>query len=265
MVQYVRQSIRRYGGRDVNYGRRWAAEQIGAPGETSADVSSDIKETKTGGLKAKDSPIMKAVTIIATVLTLGQLLIAFVNFRASSQKNEQDTQLSKAEFDRDMLRLALDKWSELKANEDLRTVFRQIDAGLPQSEARKSMEYMLQAASPPGPKGDAEIISAQQSYTDKNVAAPVVVFIHYSEQATEACASRVAEKLRLQGIVARVERQPENTGSSRVDYFNGDKNGADILKTKLDPILGFPLDLKGHEERNPRNIYGLWLDKCDVA
>jgi len=248
-------------------GERGQQTKLGAPGETSADVGSDIKETKTRGLDAKDSPIMKAVTIIATVLTLGQLLIAFVNSRASSQKNEQDTQLSKAEFDRDMLRLALDKWSELKASEDLRTVFRQIDAGLPESEARKSMEYMLQAASPPGPKGDAEVITAQQSYTDKNVAAPVVLFIHYSEQATEACASRVAEKVRLQGIVARVEQQPEHTGASRVDYFNGDKNGADILKKKLDPILGFPLDVKGHEGKNPKNInvYGLWLDKCDVA
>lgn len=261
--------------RNANIGGKEATEIRSAAG----------RENKEGEKRTK-----KFVTVIATVITIGQLVVAIVTLMGVREKNAADDALSrqehkenvdKSQFDekmredaaeRDLLRIVLDKLPELQKPEstDLRRAFSQVSGDLPSSPAGKTLNSIILNTVPAGAPGRQELASLEEGLAAKHVGLksanlPIVVFIHYLNRNEKECAGQVAEILKAQGIVARVDAGPRPTGETHIDYYNGDEPTASGLAKILAPILKIAPKLKAKSSEEAKNYFGLWLKECSVA
>ena len=232
--------------------------------------------------EASDDRLKNFISIFGTALVAGQLIVATINIVAVIQKNrgdeaasdrtlkenirknKEDSALTKISVDGNILHLFVDKLPELQNPKStaVRLAFTKLAQQLPESASADLIKSLTSDATPNTPEGRRELVGYQEAYAAKNISAPVVVFIHYSQHVPAACPANVGAYLRGLGIVARTEAEPGRTGPTRLDYFNDDLATAQNLAKTLRAVLGSEPVLKRETVKNTKNVFGLWLDEC---
>jgi hypothetical protein len=215
---------------------------------------------------------------------LGQLAVAYLDYRSTYAKNQHDEiqsqnkidsdkAASDVKFDREMFTIILERQEELKTSAALRNVLTSIIREMPASDTRNRLVITALSFVPTTKEGDIEIQTQALAYQSAKIKPPTLVFIHPSTAVSLDCANLVAQRLQAIGFVARVEgvHYPITKGieATHLDYFpNNTEAEAQTVLNQIQTAIGrtLPGRLKSHDKPTPsNNTYGLWLNECNIS